>query len=277
MTGDVTEPGIYDMPEAEYHAHPALSSTGARKLLPPSCPAKFAVWRAEPPAPSAAMELGTAAHKIRLGIGPEIHVVNADDWRTKAAQVERDQARAGGSVPLLTADYERVCAMNDALRAHPLASAALNPARGGKPEQSIFAVDSDTGVQLRARLDWMPDPGSGSRPIIYDYKTAVSAEPGQFARHASDLGYHIQAAMYTGVYQLVTGTKAAFGFIVQEKTPPYLVSVCFPDEDMQAAGHRACQAAARIYAHCTTTGEWPGYPIDVTYISLPPWARREYE
>ena len=38
---------IPSMPEVEYHAHPALSSTGARKLLPPSTPARERAEAAE--------------------------------------------------------------------------------------------------------------------------------------------------------------------------------------------------------------------------------------
>ena len=51
---------VENMPEAEYHAHPALSSTGARRLLPPSCPALFAYEREHPPQPKAAFEHGRA-------------------------------------------------------------------------------------------------------------------------------------------------------------------------------------------------------------------------
>ncbi|HXT88136.1 MAG TPA: PD-(D/E)XK nuclease-like domain-containing protein [Trebonia sp.] len=277
----VLVPGVWpDLPEAAYHSDPvpggSLSSTGARKLLPPSCPAKFAVWRAEPPDPTKTMELGTAAHRLALGTGQELVEVKAENWRTKAANEAADAARAAGAVPLLTKDLERVRAMRDALMAHPLASAALDPGRG-RPEQSIFAHDADSGVWLRVRLDWMPDPDSPRRPVLMDYKTTVSAEPDQFARHAYDLGYHVQGAMYADVFEQVTGTEAALGFIVQEKVPPYLVSVCFPDEDMQATGRAAYRAAVRTYAECTAAGEWPGYPIDVSYISLPPWARRSYE
>ena len=64
----ITEPGVYTMDEADYHADPvpggSLSCSGAKKLL--ACPARFAYDREHPPAPTPAMELGTAAHKLKV-------------------------------------------------------------------------------------------------------------------------------------------------------------------------------------------------------------------
>ena len=128
--------------------------------------------------------------------------------------------------------------MADALRAHPLASAALDPARGGKPEQSLFWQDPASGVWLRVRLDWMPDPHSPVRPVVFDYKSTVSAEPGQFTKSVMNFGYPVQAAMYADVYRELTGVDAPFLWIAQEKEAPYLVTVLpQPDADaIRAAG-----------------------------------------
>lgn len=273
----VTEPGIYpDMSEAEYHGDPvpggSLSSTGARKLLPPGCPAKYKAELAEART-SSTFDLGTAAHRLILGVGRQIVVVDAENWRTKAAQEQQKEAREAGHVPVLTADWERVNAMADALRAHPLASAALDPARGGKPEQTLIAQDPDSGVWLRARLDWMPDPHSAIRPVIFDYKTTKSAYPASFARSMYDFGYHIQAAFYADLYLALTGVDAPFLFIGQEKEPPYLVSVCQPDAEAMRAGRQKVREAIDIYAACSAVDEWPGYPDAIHTISLPPWAR----
>src|SRR5215469_11135399 len=111
----ITEPGIYEIDEATYHGDPvpggSLSSSGARKLLPPSCPAKFAWERENPPEPTKALDLGTAAHSLVLGIGKPLAWIDAEDWRTKAAKEWRDAARAEGSVPLLLHEFNQVDAM----------------------------------------------------------------------------------------------------------------------------------------------------------------------
>src|SRR4051794_32399270 len=86
-------PGVYDdMPVAAYHADPvpggSLSCSGAKKLLPPSCPALYAWERDNPPAPTTTFELGHAAHQRVLGVGPEIVVVDAETWNTNAVKAE---------------------------------------------------------------------------------------------------------------------------------------------------------------------------------------------
>jgi hypothetical protein len=276
----ITEPGIYpDLSEASYHADPvpggSLSSTGARKLLPPSCPARFRYERDHPAAPSEQMELGTAAHRLILGVGAEIAVIPAENWRTNAAKAEADEARAEGRVPLLTADYAKVRAMAEALRANDLARFLLSRERGGYPEQSLFGTDPETGVWCRVRLDWMPDENS-QRPIIADYKTAESCHPEAFARSAARYGYHVQEVFYRRLYAQLTGRAADFLFVVQEKQPPYLVNVCQLGDPSVAAGETLVRRALERYRDCTESGLWPGYDADtedgIAHIDLPRWA-----
>jgi hypothetical protein len=88
-----------DIPEAEYHAHQgSLSVSGAKVLL--KAPALFK-WQQDHPVHKDVFDFGSAAHALVLGVGAPLHVVHADSWRTKAAQEERDKARAEGSIPLL--------------------------------------------------------------------------------------------------------------------------------------------------------------------------------
>src|SRR4051794_7548534 len=108
----ITEPGVYDIDDVTYHADPvpdgSLSSSGARKLLPPSCPAIFKYERDNPPASTKTFDLGHAAHKLCLGVGPDVVEVEADSWRTNAAKDRGEEIRAAGGVPLLTAEYQQV-------------------------------------------------------------------------------------------------------------------------------------------------------------------------
>ena len=275
-------PGVYDLPEDAYHADPvpggSLSVSGAKKLLPPSCPAKFAYERENPPAPSSAMELGTAAHKLVLGTGQELAVIDARDWRTNKARDAAGAARAEGKVPLLTAEHEQVQAMAKAISGHPLASALL--CHGDvEPEQSMFWPDPAYGIWRRARLDAARQPGSG-RLIITDYKTAASAEPGKFAKAVYDYRYHMQAAWYLDAAAACLGEHdAAFLFVAQEKTAPYLTGVYGLDQDSLDLGRAMNERAMERYRDCTESGIWPGYqPDGVGYLSLPPWAytREDY-
>jgi hypothetical protein len=277
-TALITTPGVYEMTAAEYHADPveggSLSSTGARRLLPPSCPAAFDWARRNPQKPKAAFDLGTAAHKLVLGEGGDLAIIDADDWTTKAARTDRDLARLQGATPLLRPQYERVQAMALALIAHPLAGPLFATGRG-TPEAALVHRDAATGVWRRALLDWLPAPRS-SRVIIPDYKTAVSAAPDAIARAVAEYGYHQQGAWYLDAARAldVAGDDAEFVLVVQEKDPPHLVTVVQLDAVALRIGRARNRRALEIYAECAAARRWPGYADDPVYLSLPPWAEK---
>jgi hypothetical protein len=276
----ITEPGIYEMTNEQYHADPvpggSLSSSGARKLLAPSCPARFRHDQLHGQAPRRTFDFGTAAHQQVLGNGPELVSIQADDYRTKAAQAARDEARLAGQVPLLPAEYEQVQAMAAAIRQHPIASALLAEGSGAA-EQSLFWQDQVTGVWRRARPDWLPNPGAG-RLIVPDYKTTVSAATDAIERSVESYGYHQQAAWYLdAVRALGLGDEhAAFVFIFQEKTAPFLVRVVQLATSAMRIGRHLNRKALATYQACHASGEWPGYSDDIDTVSLPPWAEHKH-
>lgn len=172
-TLEVYQPGVYDMTDDEYHRDPvlggSLSSSGARRILAPSCPALFHHWRHRAGQRTKAMDFGTAAHRRILGVGTPIVVVDEDDWRKKTAQQQKIDAHAEGWVPMLLKDYARTWEMESKLRADPDARALFQPGVGAV-EQSLFWVDPEFDVWRRARLD-LVIPGDETHPmVIVDYK-----------------------------------------------------------------------------------------------------------
>jgi hypothetical protein len=273
----VHEPGVYDgIPSEQYHASPALSASGAKLLLPPSCPALYKWQREHGQPPKAVFDFGHAAHGLVLGCGDPVTVIEADNWLTKAAKAARDDAYAEGRVPVLTREWEQVQGMAAAIRSHPIASALFDAERG-RPEQSAFWEDTFHGVWRRARFDWLPDT-DGGRLILADFKTTVSAEPASFARSVFNFGYDLQAAWYLDAARaLELADDAAFVFVAQEKTAPYLVTVFELDAEALAIGHHKAQRALSVFAECSATDTWPGYSSDVELISPPVWLSRQYE
>lgn len=261
--------GFYrDIPEADYHGdRESLSVSGAKTLL--KAPALFK-YQQDNPVHRDVFDVGSAAHKLVLGVGDPIYVVPADNWQTKAAREERDLARAEGMVPILPADYEVVAAMAEELQRHQLAMSLLS---NGEPEVSAYALDESTGVLRRGRFDWL------GIAVLSDYKTAASAEPNAFAASAARYGYHMQAAWYLNLAYDLGHDAQAFAFIVQEKTPPYLVSVVVLDDAAIARGDELNRRALEMYRDCTESDLWPGYMADGDYVtvSLPRWAFRDNE
>jgi hypothetical protein len=268
----VNAPGlVHDLPDDAYHANPALSASGAKKLLPPSCPAKFKWERENGQPPKAAFDLGKAAHAKVLGTGAEVVVVDADDWRTKAAQRQRDDAHAAGLTPILAKDAVAVDGMAAALRRHPLAAALLDPDTG-RPEVSAFWRDDRHDIDRRCRFDFLPDT-DGGRLLVPDYKSTQSAEREAFRRSAYNFGYHLQRVFYTdGIRALGIAEDIAFLFIAQETTAPYLVNVFELDVFFDDLGREQVDRACQVFAECTATDTWPGYSTDVELIGPPRWA-----
>jgi hypothetical protein len=269
-------PGIHQISAEEYHAQrDSLSSSGARKLLQ-TAPARFHYEMGHAEAPKKHFDIGTAAHRLVLGDGPDLVLVDHDVWNTKQAKAEVAEARERGAVPLKRDEWEQVHAMAAELRRHPLA-AALFDADYGKPEQSLFWVDKTTGVQCRARLDWL-DNARGGRMLLPDLKTAVDASTAKFEKAVADFRYDQQACWYMeAVTALEIAEDVQFLFVVQEKTPPFLVNVIELATPWLQMGQDRNERARRIYAECTATGVWPGYPSEVAMAGCPDWLVTQHE
>lgn len=265
---DITGPGVYDgLDEAVYHADtalaegfgPSLSSTGAKRIL--HAPATFK-WEQENRVYKTAYDAGHAIHGLVLGIGEPVEVLDFPDRRTKAYKEAEKEAREAGKVPILKKDWEPIQAAAGAVLAHPVAG---NIFAAGKAEQSIYATDTETGVTMRGRIDWLR-----ANAVIDLKTTGQSAHPWRFAKTCADFGYDLQAAWYLKILAaLGYPTDLPYLHVVVEIEPPYLVSVVQLDDESLAAGWAQAERALEIYARCVETGHWPGYPEEITPITLP--------
>jgi hypothetical protein len=260
----VTTLGLHDdIPEQQYREDRAsLSQSGAKLIL--KAPAIFK-WQQDHPVHRDYFDVGHAAHRLVLGVGPKIAVIDADDWRKKETQQAKTAARDAGEIPLLRKDYQRIQDMADALSANSLAMRLLSD---GRPEVSAYALDEATGVIMRGRFDWM-----GST-ILTDLKTVQSADPSDFGRTAVTYGYAAQAQWYLDLAGKNGHPAKAFAFLLIEKEPPHLTSVVELDHDALAWGAERNTRAREIFRDCTESGIWPGYQADGTHttVSLPGWA-----
>lgn len=277
------------VPEALYHrgivdGEPSLSHSGMKTLLGKT-PAHFRheVDHPEDRTQKKSFDLGSAAHayvlgagqdmiaEIRRGGGDDEHPFGTgepyEDFRTKDAQTKRDLAYSLDLVPILARDTERVHAMVAALMRHERAAELLTAP--GTSEVSAFVRDPETGVLLRARFDRLRGDG-----LIVDYKTGVTADPVAFSKRAFDYGYYLQDPTYRHVLQLCDVEPAGFEFVLQETTPPYEVAVVHLEEPTRALGTLRMRLAIEIFAECSQTGVWPGYPAESVGVDVPLWALR---
>lgn len=266
-----------DIPETEYHAdRGSLSQSGAKLLL--SSPAKFKQAQDHPPKPKREYDLGHLAHKLVLGKGADLVVVDAPDWRTKAARESRDTAHELGLVPVLESELARAQRMQAAVRDHELAGAIFAQ---GRAEISMYADDPDTGLPLRGRADWITNGNVinlGDRLLIVDYKTTTDANPRNWWRAAFRFSYHLQFAWYIELARaLKLDDSPIFLHVCQELEPPHLISVNELGVDEYKLGREQMREAIAIYLDCRDRDVWPGYPPLINPISYAPWAfRRDF-
>lgn len=264
----MTEPGIYsDIAEDTYHADRAsLSVSGAKLLLPPSCPAKFRYRMDNPQPPNRVFDFGHVAHTLILGKGSEIVQIDAPDFRSKDAKEQRDQAYTEGKVPILSSEFAKAVAMADAVMGDPIAGSLLQ--QDGEAEVSLYAPDP-CGVLLRGRVDWL------SKDVIVDVKTSTTANPAELVRKFWTYGYFMQARWYQDLVRtLEISEHPDFLFVVVEKEPPHLVTVVRYDDDALTEGRRLNSQAIDLYADCQATNTWPGYTDHIHTLALPAWAMR---
>lgn len=295
MSPTITEPGVYDLTAEEYHADPvvggSLSHSGAKKLLPPSCPAIYKAWRdGQDDPPRAALDFGRAAHREVLGVGEDTVIVpgsGADDaWTTKVSKAAVADARAAGKTPIKPRDHDTVQAMAAALREHPVASALLDPT-AGRPEQVLVWRDTETGVMCRALVDFLRTPRPGHRLVLPDYKTAEHVDPDSIAKALANFTYYGQAGWYVdGAEELGLSTgPPAFVLIFQRKTAPHLVVCAQVQPDDIGRGHELNRAARHLYRWCRDNDRWPSYrdgfgqyaDEQVLSIPLPTWEQLRHD
>lgn len=274
-------PGIHlDIASADYFAdpcaEPSLTQSIASVLLERSPrhaalrhPRLNPAWE---PYEDSKFNIGNAAHKLLIGRGKELVIVEADDWRTKDAKAARAEAQEAGKVALLAHQHRTAQSMADALIEQiapiPHCALAFSPACGGHGEVVIIAEYK--GVILRSMVDWMH-----STTELHDLKTTgMSASPDRLAYAMADGGWDLQAAIQERILDVLDGQNQGrrhHYFYLQENEDPYEVTVCELPESVMTIGRAKLDNAIGIWRGCMDSGRWPGYPRVVHSPAYPPY------
>lgn len=276
------KPGCYQIPEQEYHMDkmcptPSLSRSTIKDIL--DCPLK--AWMNHPrlnprykPKEKAIFDLGHVAHALFLEGTDKIFEINADSWRSKAAQEARDAARDEGRIPLLIEHADQVRRMVEAANKQ-LADSELairNIREEGDSELSYIWKERD--VWMRVRPDWIRK----DRKLILDYKTtSSSARPEEYARIITSTALEIQDSFYRrGVYN-IERVLPDFVFMVQEVSSPYLCTFIKLDTLFKEMGEQKVTRGIRLWESCLKSDIWPGYSKKVCTVEPKPWALASWE
>jgi hypothetical protein len=158
--------------------------------------------------------------------------------------------------------YQILQAMTASLQKNKLAMQVIEKA---EIEQSLYWVDSDTGILCKCRPDILRSS------LVADLKTAHDGSAWSFSKAIYEYGYHIQAAMLQeALKNLNQKIIKDFLFLIIEKTAPYVIAVYQLDQRALDKGHQEFKTLLARYQQCLEANDWPGY--EVQKISLPKYA-----
>jgi len=281
---NIEQPGAYDIPSEIYHLDPApvpsLSRSTIKDLINRSAAhAAFNHPRLnpayQPDDGGGKFDVGTASHSLILEGIDNVAVIEADDWRTKAAKELREKARGEGKTPLLPHQFEEVkkCVLRVEEQIYGCPELGIkNLMEDGAHELSFFWQEGETW--MRSRLDWL----SHDRKLILDFKfTDMSVNPTDLSRYILNMGLDIQNVLYCRAGEMVFGIKPKFVFVFCETSEPYICSFVGLPPDFLALGQSKIEYGAFLWQKCMRTGNWPAYENRVHYIDLPAWAITSWE
>lgn len=259
-------------------ATPSLSQSCAHTLLSKS---PYHAWLEHPRLggvgrePTKAKDNGSLVHSLLLGTGKEIAIVDAEDFKTKAAREERDAARERGKVPVLRADAADAMALvADIHKGLDELGIRLSGASEVKVEWTEDTVHGE--VLCRGMLDHVIlDQG-----VIYDVKTCRSAHPRACTSHVLEYGYHLQEAAYRRAVRALRpeiAGRESFTFLFVEELPEGSPRRCVItpvelDGQFRDLGARRWERACETWAWSLKSGRWISYADRVVRLEPPRWA-----
>ena len=260
----------------QYLAVDALSNSGIKYLLPPSCPAKFRAWKDGHQKDTDALKFGRMFHAMLLEpekFSQDYAICDAPG-NTKAGKEQRATALQENKEPIKVADFDKALGMSGALHNNPVFEMFFS--RAEQKEMSAYWEISrgDIDVQCKARADLITVSIPKHGKILVDAKSTDDASYQAVQKHIYDYGYYRQAAWYLEGFKRCGEDVNTFALAFVEKEPPYLTRVGILPDAAIDKGREECSQAIGIYCDCIRDGYWPGYSKDLQIFDLPEWAYR---
>jgi len=273
------QPGLYlGLSNEEYHADPALSSSGVKQLLK----SPFKYWWNSALNPHRPKDEKTAALKL----GEAYHMLMLEPERFSKSYAVKYGVKSTSIANMLgEEDYKMLYAMRASLMSNIRRAALL---QGGVAEASLFWKDEKTGIMCRCRFDYF------APEWVVDLKTTTSIDSQSLRYDIPRYGYDVSGAMYSeGVRALrkmvkngyalpeglpsgfaekfmkVTDQGTIFAFILQEKEEPYIARTKLMTQPVTAVGLDKVRSALTRYGlYQNLDGAWPTGFDDVEDLLL---------
>lgn len=200
-----------------------------------------------------------------------IKIIQATGEPVKIYDVIREEAEksAVGKQMLEGSDYDAIMQMRAVIHANRYYSSLL---AGAYSEVSILGELN--GEMAKVRFDCLTKGGD-----IIDYKTAVSAKPEEFFRHAARLGYFMKMAMQHDMFVAAYGhAPRSVNLLVQEKKAPYIAVLIRLTEEQLHIGRIQLNGAMALYKACKENNSWNDYSMGnhVIEMQTPEWFKKQF-
>ena len=200
-----------------------------------------------------------------------IKIIRATGEPVKIYDEERliAEINANSRILLEGNDYDAIQQMRAVIHANSYYSGLLS---GAYAEVSILG--ELYGEKAKVRFDCLTKGGD-----IIDYKTAVSAKPEEFFRHAARLGYFMKMAMQHDMFVAAYGhAPRSVNLLVQEKKAPFIPALIRLTEEQLRIGRIQLNGAMEIYKACKKANSWPGYSMGNPVIEMetPEWFKKQF-
>ena len=223
------------------------------KVLVMECPAVAkAQYDQEQRKPSRAMEKGTLVDQLVFG-GSNFHVIDADSYRTKKAQEERDTARDNGMIPVLAEEFEPARRLAGSIKSR-LMMEGLDLEKCDKQQTLQWITDEGVAAEGTPDLAFEVD--------TVDLKVGFTANPDKLEQHVYEMGYHIQGAAYQEARRshLKSDRRGRHWIVAAEtKSGADCITIAPLSPAYIEIGMRAWRRAQMIWVKCWETNEWPEY------------------
>lgn len=281
--GAVPGPGLYLMPAALYHADPVAElslSSSIAKCLVEETPRH--AWARHPQLnpdfeedSEARRELGSLVHKMVTGRGRGVAALDFPDFRTKAAQVAREEAIDDGKIVVTRAAYEKAAEIRDTLRRRIRQVEGANGAfRRGLGEPVIVWRD-EAGAWCRTMMDWW-GPSEGE---LWDLKTTSAGLSDHSLANRFAEGLDVQCAFHERAVLAIRPDLAGrlkHRFVFAETKAPFEVRIVEAPEAALEIGRKKVAYAIELWRRCRQSGLWPGYENRIVRVDYPGWAETRW-
>lgn len=244
--------------EAEYARMPTKEDFGAELLVTVS---DMNSWAKERGIKGLSGKTKAEVIKIIRSTGEPVRIY--DEERLFA------ELNAKGRILLEGNDYDAIMQMRAVIHANSYYSSLLS---GAYSEVSILG--QLLGEPSKVRFDCLTRGGD-----IIDYKTAVSAKPDEFFRHAARLGYFMKMAMQHDMFVEAYGhAPRSVNLLVQEKKSPFIPALIRLTDEQLRIGRIQLRSAMEIYKACKKANSWPGYSMGNPVIEMetPEWFKKQF-